>query len=291
MKDYINEFILYLKNVKNASENTIQSYSRDVYAYIDYIKHSKNNNLSLISEDFICSYIKHLEEANSTSSISRIISSIKCYYKFLQSLDLCQAVDLSCFKTGKKTIKRSPIILSKEEIKSLIDQPDTTQLKGIRDKAMLELLYATGITVTELISLNVNSLNLTIGFLNVSNRTIPLYKDAIKTLSLYVNKVRTVLAQGTNNKKLFCNLNGEQITRQGVWKIIKEYSQSAGIDKAITPHTIRHTFAVHLLENGAELSEVQLLLGHTSATATQVYVDIIKSMYHKSYSIHHPMSK
>lgn len=291
MKDYYNEFILYLKTVKKSSDNTIRSYSRDVFAYLNHLNQLGIKDISLIDEEILCNYIRQIESSNSATTVSRIISSLKCYYKFLQSIDLCKQLDLKRFKTNVKTTKTLPIVLENDEIIRLIQQPDTSGLKGIRDKAMLELLYATGITVSELLSLNIFDLNLTLGLLNINNRTIPIYKDALKTLSLYINQVRNVLVSNKDDKYLFCNLNGEPITRQGVWKIIKEHSQKAGIDKVITPHTIRHTFAVHLLENGADISEVKQLLGHASSTTAQIYIELIKSKYRKSYKNYHPMSK
>ncbi len=291
MKDYYNEFILYLKTVKKSSENTIRSYSRDVFAYLNHFNQLGIKDISLIDEEILCNYIRQIESSNSATTVSRIVSSLKCYYKFLQSIDLCKQLDLKRFKTNVKTTKTLPIVLENDEIIRLIQQPDTSCLKGIRDKAMLELLYATGITVSELLSLNIFDLNLTLGLLNINNRTIPIYNDALKTLSLYINQVRNVLVPNKYDKYLFCNLNGEPITRQGVWKIIKEHSQKAGIDKVITPHTIRHTFAVHLLENGANISEVKQLLGHASSTTAQIYVELIKSKYRKSYKNYHPMSK
>lgn len=290
MKDYLNEFKLYLKNVKKSSENTIQSYIRDLIAYINYCKVKGIKDLAIVSEEFITEYIKYLEQSISNSSIKRIASSLKCYYKFLQSLNLCQKLNISCLKTSKKIARKIPTILEQDEILRLIEQPDTSQIKGIRDKAMLELLYATGITVTELITLNVNAVNLTLGILNIKNRTIPLYNDAVKTMSLYINQVRNILTC-TNETKLFSNLNGDPLTRQGVWKIIKEYVSKANLNKDITPHTIRHTFAVHLLENGADICQIKTLLGHTSSTSAQIYVDILKAKYSKSYFNYHPLSK
>lgn len=291
MKDYYNEFVLYLKNAKKSSNNTINSYSRDVLTYLNYLKEQNYNDISLVDDEYLYNYIKQLELNTSATSIRRTISSLKCYYKFLQSLDLCKGFNIKGIKPSAKSNKSLPIILEQEEISRLITQPDTSQVKGIRDKAMLELLYATGITVSELISLSIDNLNLTLGLLILSNRTIPIYKDALKTLSLYINHVRSVLVPNKNDSYLFCNLSGDQITRQGVWKIIKEYALDANIQKVITPHTIRHTFAVHLLENGADIGEVNALLGNTSSTATQTYLEIIKSKYKKSYVNYHPMSK
>lgn len=291
MKDYFNEFVLYLKTAKKSSKNTIDSYSRDVFAYLNFINNQNVSDIALLDVDMLHNYINQLKPNTSPSSVKRIISSLKCYYKFLQSIDLCNNINLNQFKTDVKSNKNLPTILESEEISRLINQPDTSHLKGIRDKAMLELLYATGITVSELISLNIDNLKLTLGLLSLKNRTIPIYKDAIKTLSLYINHVRNVLIPSKSEKYLFCNLSGDKLTRQGVWKIIKEYANDAEIEKDITPHTIRHTFAVHLLENGAEINEVKALLGHTSSTSIQNYLEIIKSKYKKSYINYHPMSK
>ncbi len=287
MKDFFNEFKLYLKNVKRSSNNTIESYSRDLFAYINYANKKGIIDLSVVSQEFVTDYIKS-NESCSNASISRTVSSIKCYYRFLQSINLASSINIKQIKSIHKCTKSLPVILEKDEIEKLISAPDTSQLKGIRDKAMIELLYATGITVTELINLDVSSLNVLLGLLCVGGRTIPIYKDALRILSLYINQVRKVLVTDTRESALFCNLYGEPLTRQGVWKIIKECAQTANINKVITPHTIRHSFAVHLLENGADIITVNEILGHTSKTSAQMYIDIIKNKYNNSYIEFHP---
>lgn len=292
MKDYLNEFNSYLVIVKKSSKNTVDSYMRDVRKYCEYCHDQNIKEVGLITCDFIKDYIEYLETiGKSETTQTRIISSLKCYYNFLLSLNIATENPVLKIKIYKKTNKSLPIILDHNEIKKLLEQPDMSDLKGIRDKAILELLYATGIKVSELVSLNYDSINLQIGLIYLEDRVVPIYKDALKVLSLYINQVRPSIVMDIKEKKLFTNMSGTALTRQGLWKIIKNYSFTAGIKKDITPHTLRHSFAAHLLENGANLEDIKALLGFSDISSTQIYTKIIADKYTSKYQQFHPFAK
>ena len=188
-----------------------------------------------------------------------------------------------------------PGILDSKQIMLLLSQPDGDNYKSIRDKAMLELLYATGIKVSELISLTVSDVNLQIGILHThggkNERIIPIYPTAAKHLGEYISSVRPALVQSEEEDRLFTNMNGQPMSRQGFWKIIKYYADKAGIKEEITPHTLRHSFAAHLLENGAQLKDIKEMLGHSDISSTQIYAQFIKNKYVQSYAKFHPLAK
>ncbi len=294
MKDYLNEFNSYLSLIKKSSRNTIDSYKSDVLKFCDFLSDNNIYDTSIASEEIINSYIISVNNTGkSSSTITRIVSSLKCYYKFLQSIGKRDV--LPKIRSGiSKPTKSLPQFLDTSEVKLLLSQPDDTDPKGIRDKAMLELLYATGIRVSELIEMEISALNIDLEIIKIksdkSERVIPIYKDAIKTLSLYVKHVRPGIVTDVKQTKLFTNMSGAVLTRQGFWKILKSYADKAGITKDITPHTIRHSFAIHLLENGAELQDIKELLGHSDISTTQVYSQIIKNKYSKSYRNFHPLA-
>ena len=240
-------------------------------------------------------YVNHLiAEGKSNSTISRSAASVKSLYRYLISKNLAEvniATDIELPKVSRK----EPMILTDSEIEKLLEQPDTSDLKGQRDKTMLEILYATGIRVTELISLRTEDVNLTNGFIKVkkknSERHIPLGKLALKCLKEYMENVRPLLIRSEEEKTLFINTNGQKMTRQGYWKILKQYKEQAKIDKDITPHTIRHSFAVHMLENGAEVKTVQELLGHTDVASTMLYTQIAHMATKDEYMKTHPRAE
>lgn len=289
MKIIIDEFIESLKQ-RQASQNTLASYQRDLIQFNDYFEAQGKKIFDLTKED-MKEYVTHLmAEAKSNSTISRSAASIKSLYRYLVSKKLAEeniATDIELPKVTRK----EPMVLTDREIERLLEQPDTTELKGQRDKTMLEILYATGIRVTELVSLRLDDVSLTNGFIKVkkknSERHIPLGNLAVKCLKEYIDKVRPLLIRSEEEKTLFINTNGQKMTRQGYWKILKQYKDQAKIDKDITPHTIRHSFAVHMLENGAEIKTVQELLGHTDVASTMLYTQIahmgIKDEYMKSH--------
>lgn len=295
MKGYTEEFISFLTHIKKASTNTVDSYKRDLQKFLSYLEDNNIQDASTASSETIRRYISELSlTGKSASTIARVTSSIKTYYKFLNSINKCRTLPELSTQDAVPT-KSLPLVLELKEIEALLEQPDMKDIKGIRDRAMLELLYATGIRVSELISLSIDDINLQLGFLKVASakteRTVPIHRGALKVLSLYLNQVRPAIITELDNTILFSNMNGTPMTRQGFWKLLKGYADSAGINKDITPHTIRHTFAYHLIENGADLYDVKEMLGHADISSTQVYTQIMKSKYAKSYSNFHPFAR
>ena len=276
MKIIIDEFIESLKS-RQASPNTIASYERDIMQFSNYFEAQNKKIFDLTKED-MKEYINHLsEQGKSNSTISRSTASIKSLYRYLLSKNLVET-NIAESIESPKVDRKEPLILTTSEIETLLEQPELSELKGQRDKAMLEVLYSTGIRVTELISLKIDDVNLTNGYIRVkkknSERHIPLGNLSLKCLKDYINKVRPLLIRTEEEKTLFINTNGQKMTRQGYWKILKQYKEQAKIDKDITPHTIRHSFAVHMLQNGAEIKTVQELLGHTDIASTMMYTQM-----------------
>ncbi len=295
MKDFLDGYKAYLKDVKRTSSNTIEAYIRDVTQFISYCTDNKTHTISKVNESFIRKYIEYLTFlGKSEATKTRIIASLRCYFKYLISADAMKTNPTVGIKF-KKAEKKLPGVLEANEIVLLLSQPDNNDYKGIRDKAMLELLYATGIKVSELIELNINDINTQVGILHTHNskneRIIPIYPAAIKHLNEYINSVRPAIIQDDSTEILFTNMNGQPMSRQGFWKIIKYYADKAGIDKDITPHTLRHSFAAHLLENGAQLRDIKEMLGHSDISSTQVYAQLVKSKYVQSYAKFHPLAK
>ena len=290
MKIIIDEFIESL-NERQASANTLASYERDIVQFDKYFE-SKNKKIFDLTKEDMQEYINHLiAEGKSNSTISRSTASIKSFYRYLVNKKLAE-VNIADKIEVPKVDRKEPLILTEKEIERLLEQPDLSELKGQRDKTMLEILYATGIRVTELISLRLEDVNLTNGYIRVkkknSERHIPLGNLALKCLKEYINKVRPLLIRTEEEKTLFINTNGQKMTRQGYWKILKQYKEQAKIDKDITPHTIRHSFAVHMLQNGAEIKTVQELLGHTDVASTMMYTQMANMNLKDDYFKSHP---
>lgn len=289
---YINEFQSYLVDEKHASKNTISSYIRDIIQFAQYIGTKNINEVYDIKKTDIERYIEWMtKNGKSTATISRCVASLKCYFNYLMLTDKLLMNPLINIETVK-TIKKLPQILSSREVDLLLEQPECTDAKGYRDKAMLELLYATGIRVSELISLNRDDVNLSTGLIccrsGNKERMIPLYPAAIKALGDYINLVRHQMLALPSEQALFVNMNGERMSRQGFWKIIKHYQEKARIQKDITPHTLRHSFAAHLLENGADIRSLQEMLGHADISSTQVYTQLVKKQLKDVYNKYHP---
>lgn len=290
MKIIIDEFIDSLK-ARQASANTIASYERDIMQFSNYFESNGKKIFDLSKED-MQEYINHLMEAGkSNSTISRCTASIKSLYRYLLNKNLVEE-NIAENIEAPKVDRKEPMILTSKEIEMLLEQPDLSELKGQRDKAMLEILYATGIRVTELISLRLDDVNLTNGYIKVkkknTERHIPLGNLSLKCLKEYINKVRPLLIRTEEEKTLFINTNGQKMTRQGYWKILKQYKEQAKISKEITPHTIRHSFAVHMLQNGAEVKTVQELLGHTDVASTMMYTQMANLGVKDDYLGTHP---
>ena len=284
MTDYIAAYKTYLLNVKRSSSNTVDSYIRDVNQYSEYCTSLGKSADKMSSDDFhgYLDYLTALGKSEATKT--RILASLRCFYKFMLSEGYSETNPTEAVKI-KRTEKKLPGILDSNEIMLLLSQPDGTDYKSRRDKAMLELLYATGIKVSELIELTVSNVNLQIGILHLHNdkkeRIVPRYPAAVKAVSSYLLNVRPVIVTDEAEDRLFTNMNGQPMSRQGFWKIIKHYAETAGINKDITPHTLRHSFAAHLLENGAQLKDIKEMLGHSDISSTQVYAQFVKSKYTK----------
>ena len=290
--DDIARYGAYLTNEKHASQNTISSYLRDVGQFAEYLASSRDCTLRDADSEMVQGYMSWmLGRGKSAASVTRFLASVKSFYNFLLangSVKENPAKGVAAAKVERKY----PEILTSKEVELFLEQPQCVDAKGFRDHAMLELLYATGIRVSELISLNVTDLNLAAGFIRCASRgkerIIPLYHTAIKALTDYVRTIRPQLIADTEEAALFVNMNGERMSRQGFWKIIKYYQEKTGIQKEITPHTLRHSFAVHLLENGADLRSIQEMLGHADISSTQIYTHVVKKQLKDVYQKAHP---
>jgi len=292
MEALVQKFINFLEKDKRLSLNTLQSYRRDIEQYMSYLREININNIASTNKTTIIAYLLHLQKkGRATSTISRNLASIRSFYQYITKNRIIEK-DPTTELESPKVEKKLPQILSTQEVELLLEQPKCTDLKGFRDKAMLELLYATGIRVTELISLDVDDVNLEVGFIKcckgTRERMIPIGSIAINALQEYLTKARGFLIQNNEEKALFVNINGGRLTRQGFWKIIKQYKNQAKINKDITPHTLRHSFAAHLLENGADLRSIQEMLGHSDISSTQIYAQIAKNKIKEIYKKTHP---
>ncbi|WP_444640522.1 tyrosine recombinase [Caproiciproducens sp. R1] len=295
MKDYCSDFSNYLVNKKAVSANTLDSYIRDVGHFLSFLDENGLGDPAQADSDFINKYVANLTELKkSNATITRNVASIRCFYQYLIITGQTDSNPAKAVKL-EKTVKKLPQILTGKEIELLLSQPDTQESKGCRDKAMLELLYATGIRASELVDLNIQDINIHTGMLSCKNdkseRLIPVYPTAVNAISEYIIRVRSLIITPDGGQALFTNLNGRRLTRQGFWKIVKGYAEKAGIVKEITPHTLRHSFALHLLENGAELKDIQMMLGHADISSTQVYVHLLNDHFKKVYNNCHPRAK
>ena len=295
MQDYILVYENYLKNVKKASKNTLESYLRDIGQFSSYCKSNGVRGKNFADSDVIGKYFQYLSViGKSEATISRSAASLRGYFAFLLNSGHIKKNPIADIKV-KTAQKKLPEILSGKEVLKLLEQPSGTDYKSIRDKAMLELLYATGIKVSELVELTVYEVNVQLGILNLqtakNNRIVPIYPAAVKTLANYIINVRPAIVSNAEEQRLFTNMNGEPLSRQGFWKIIKHYAIMAKIDKDITPHTLRHSFAAHLLENGADLRDIKEMLGHADISTTQMYAQLMKNKYAQDYRKFHPLAK
>jgi len=290
--DVLAQYRDYLTTERAASENTMSSYMRDLRQLQDYLHQEKGSTLSAVSEADLRAYIEHLREAGkSVSTIARNIASWKNFYQYLIQQNIIQENPARGLSAGKAEHKL-PEILSNREVELLLQQPRATDAKGTRDKAMLELMYATGIRVSELIELNVSDVNLQTGSIRCYSknreRFIPMYPYAVSILKDYLDHVRSSMISSEENEALFVNMSGERMSRQGFWKIIKYYQNKAKIKKDITPHMLRHSFAAHLLENGADLKSVQKMLGHSDISSTLFYTQLVPTSIRDVYQNSHP---
>lgn len=292
MLDLIQAYENYLTKVKKASLNTISSYMRDIRQFGVWLRESAGVDVIDAKQLNISDYLKHLrDDGRSSATVSRSLASLKNFYVYLVSsgfLEKTPVIDIHIDRGEKKL----PQILTGREVELLLSQPVCVDAKGYRDKAMLETMYATGIRVSELIELDVDDVNLELGIIKCNStkkmRAIPLYPAALRALSVYLREIRESMVAGPDEQALFVNIGGTRMSRQGFWKILKHYQETAHIEKDITPHTLRHSFAVHLLENGADLNSLQALMGHCDISSTQVYTHMVNQRLKSVYEKCHP---
>lgn len=293
MNAFVREFVSYLEKEKKVSANTLSSYTRDIKQFGEYIV-SNSLDVIKITKTNIITYMLYMQKSGrAASSVSRSLASVRAFYNYLMIKDFVAtnpAYDLEAPKQDKKL----PYILSANEVERLLSCPDTIiphTDKSIRDKAMLELIYATGIKVSELIALDVDDIDINLGYIkcvgNNTARIIPLGHVAIEAMKEYLSATRSKMCP-KDEVALFVNCNGTRLTRQGFWKLIKEYAKRAEISGDITPHTLRHSFAAHLIENGADLASVQEMMGHKDISSTQVYTKLVKNRIREVYNKAHP---
>ena len=290
MEKQVKLFLEFLQNEKKLSDNTLQSYKRDIIQYQNYLEENGINYAKVSKED-IKAYLNYLKQiGKKPSTISRNLASIRSFYQFSirnKKIKNDPTEDVQ----SPKIEKRVPSVLTAQEVELLLEQPKDVDLKGTRDKAMLEFAYATGMRVTEIINLNIEDVNLegvyVICRVGSKQRNIPLGSLSLKALKEYIDEARPILIRNEKEKALFVNVNGQRLTRQGFWKIVKYYKEQAHITKDITPHVLRHSFATHLLQNGADLKAIQTMLGHSDISSTQVYMQFqdpgLKDIYQKAH--------
>ena len=293
MLDLISAYENYLTKIKQASVNTVFSYMRDIRQFSAWLQLTKAVNVDDAKQMDITDYLTHLEQTGrSKSTVSRSLASLKNFYGYVVSSGFLELSPITVDIHVERGEKKPPQILTGKEVELLLAQPVCVDSKGFRDKAMLEVMYATGIRVTELIDLDVGNVNLDLGVIKCNGskktRLIPLYPAALKSLTVYINEIRDSMLADPEEQALFVNIGGARMSRQGFWKILNHYQQTAHIDKDITPHTLRHSFAVHLLENGADLNSVQELMGHSDISSTQMYANMINNKLKSVYEKCHP---
>lgn len=291
MVDYVEEYRAYLMQERHASVNTVGAYLRDVRQFERYADAAAAGLLQ-VHKTLLQNYIDGMvQQGRAASSVTRSLAALKSFYRYLVSMGVLQknpAQDVD----APKVERHLPQILTGEEVEQLLQQPCCTDPKGCRDHAMLELLYATGIRVSELIALDTMDVNLNVALVRCGaakhDRLIPIYPAAVRALREYLEQVRPGMIGTTEERALFVNMNGERMSRQGFWKIIKQYREQAGIKKEITPHMLRHSFAAHLLANGADLHAMQEMLGHADISSTQVYAGLVGRRLKEVYNKAHP---
>ena len=288
MNTYVKEYTSFMTDIRHKSLNTVESYKRDVTQYISYLDGTGVTDISSTTKTTVLSYLLYLQkEGRASSTVSRTLASLRSYYLFMMQNGVVKSNPTSNLE-APHVEKKIPKILSGEEVELLLEQPKNCDNKGIRDKAMLELLYATGIRVSELINLDVSDVNVPMSFVRCKGgkkeRIIPMGHQAKDALENYINNVRKYMVKDENETALFVNCSGARLSRQGFWKLIKYYQHIAGIETDITPHTLRHSFAAHLLENGADLHSIQEMMGHADISSTQVYSRMMNSKIKDVYA-------
>ncbi|MCC8161390.1 MAG: site-specific tyrosine recombinase XerD [Oscillospiraceae bacterium] len=292
MNTYVEEYTSFMTNVRHKSLNTVESYRRDVTQYITYLSDSGIADVSSATKTTVLTYLLSLQKKGKASStVSRTLASLRSFYLFmLQNGAVSSNPTLNL--EAPHVEKKEPQILTGAEVELLLEQPRTTDNKGVRDKAMLELLYAAGIRVSELINLEITDVNIPMSFIRCrggkKERIIPMGNKAKEALCDYIQNAREYMIKNESETALFVNCGGMRLSRQGFWKLIKHYQHEAGIKTEITPHTLRHSFAAHLLENGADLHSIQEMMGHADISSTQVYSRMVNSKLKDVYAKAHP---
>ena len=289
---YIDNFTYYISEQKHKSENTALSYKRDVEKYMLYLEQSGVTSLEKTTKTTVLMYLLDMQKkGRAASTVSRSLASIRSFYNFMMSQGITAANPTEDLEPPKVE-KKLPRILTAGEVEKLMNQPETGDAKGCRDKAMLEVLYATGIRVSELIALEMADVDLDVGYIHCRSekhdRIVPIGSEAKAAIKAYINGARGELLGDKAETVLFVNCGGSQMSRQGFWKIVKQYRKKACIDAQITPHTLRHSFAAHLLENGADLKSIQEMLGHIDISSTQIYSRLVNSRIKDVYAKAHP---
>lgn len=292
MNTYVEEYTSFMTNVRHKSMNTVESYKRDVTQYITYLADTGISDVALATKTTVLTYLLSLQKKGKASStVSRTLASLRSFYLFMLQ-NGCVSTNPTSNLEAPHVEKKVPQILAGADVELLLDQPKDSDNKGIRDKAMLELLYATGIRVSELINLDITDVNIPMSFIRCNSgkkeRIIPMGNKAKEALADYIANVRNYMIKNTDETALFVNCGGVRLSRQGFWKLIKHYQHEAGIQTEITPHTLRHSFAAHLLENGADLRSIQEMMGHADISSTQVYSRMMNSKLKDVYAKAHP---
>lgn len=287
------DYLHYLKVERGLSENTINSYGIDLKLFLEYLRENEIPSFKQVNKEVIVNYMQAEKNNNkANSSILRSVSSLRKFFQYLAQEKIIEKDPMLLIDTPKKK-QHLPQVLTKEEVEKLLHSPNTGQVLGLRDRAMLELMYATGLRISEIINLKLEDLHLTMGTLQTlgkghKERIVPVGDEAIKWINRYLEEARPKLLKQKRSNYLFLNFHGNNLTRQGVWKNLKAEVRKAGIQKNITPHTLRHSFATHILENGADLRIVQELLGHADISTTQIYTHLSNKQLADIYNRAHP---
>lgn len=295
MNEQIDLFISYITVVRGLSQNTIESYGRDILKFVSYLESKGIANIHQVDYKQILAFLSYLKEQGlNIRSTARILVSVKQFYKFLLKEKIIEKDPTFLIRTPKMKIS-IPGVLSLNDVENLLSTPDESSFEGTRDKAMLEVLYATGIRVSELVRLELNSVNFELGYLLVygkggKERIVPVGEKAINKLNEYLNISRPKLLKTRKSIYLFVTRRGSRMTRQGFWKLVKNYAIKMGINKKLSPHTLRHSFATHLLERGADLRTIQIMLGHSDISTTQIYTHIDRERLKEVHKKYHPRS-
>ncbi|MGN7357457.1 site-specific tyrosine recombinase XerD [Paenibacillus sp. SAF-054] len=296
MMQYVQSFIRYIGDEKGLSRNTLESYERDLQQFLGFMEEQGIDSVDMIKKIHISMYMNHMKGHRfASSTVTRKLVSLRSFFHYMVRESLL-AQDPTLYMEAPKLEKKVPQVLTVEQVERLLAAPDTSAPAGLRDKAMLELLYATGMKVSELMALNLEDVNPEMRFLRCTSssgkeRVLPISSISAEAVGAYVHHMRPELVRDPQERSLFLNNLGTRLTRQGFWKILKKYAAESGIDGDITPHTLRHSFAAHLLEDGADIRSVQEMLGHSDISTTQIYGALTKKAMKDVYESHHPRER